>query len=127
MNRSANFHNQIGGTFVGVENARTDEFLVELPLYRRGKRIRGFFLPLPLPSCSSTPSVRLVQRDRVPRIFLVSIHGRRVEKLTLATKRILPAALKLDYALLAARLTRLILRGSRIAANIQKSRKRFRR
>lgn len=42
-----------------------------------------------------------------------------------AAKRILPPALKLDYALLVARLTRLISRERRIAANIQKRQKRF--
>lgn len=52
-------------------------------------------------------------------------HAAHAEELMPAAKRILPPALKLDYALLVARLTRLISRERRIAANIQKRQKRF--
>lgn len=93
-----------------------------------GKRIRGFF---------STPSILLSlhfpYNTRLPYVYIrvyifrcsFQYHAAHAEELMPAAKRILPPALKLDYALLVARLTRLISRERRIAANIQKRQKRF--
>lgn len=94
------------------------------PFIVDGKRIRGFF---------STPSLHFLYDTRLPyvyiRVYIFSCsfqyHAAHAEELMPAAKRILPPALKLDYALLVARLTRLISRERRIAANIQKRQKRF--
>lgn len=94
------------------------------PFIVDGKRIRGFF---------STPSLHFLYDTRLPYVYIrvyifrcsFQYHAAHAEELMPAAKRILPPALKLDYALLVARLTRLISRERRIAANIQKRQKRF--
>lgn len=94
-----------------------------------GKRIRGFFSTPPFhPSIPSflTHSLRVHIRVYISnRCCSFQYHAAHAEELMPPAKRILPPALKLDYALLVARLTRLISRERRIAANIQKSQKRF--
>ena len=103
---------------------RRTSFLSKSPFIVDGKRIRGFF---------STPSLHFLYDTRLPyvyiRVYIFSCsfqyHAAHAEELMPAAKRILPPALKLDYALLVARLTRLISRERRIAANIQKRQKRF--
>lgn len=103
---------------------RRTSFLSKSPFIVDGKRIRGFF---------STPSLHFLYDTRLPyvyiRVYIFSCsfqyHAAHAEELMPAAKRILPPALKLDYVLLVARLTRLISRERRIAANIQKRQKRF--
>lgn len=80
------------------------------------------------PSIPSFPTHSLRVHIRVyisNRCCSFQYHAAHAEELMPPAKRILPPALKLDYALLVARLTRLISRERRIAANIQKSQKRF--
>lgn len=103
---------------------RRTSFLSKSPFIVDGKRIRGFF---------STPSLHFLYDTRLPYVYIrvyifrcsFQYHAAHAEELMPAAKRILPPALKLDYALLVARLTRLISRERRIAANIQKRQKRF--
>lgn len=103
---------------------RRTSFLSKSPFIVDGKRIRGFF---------STPSLHFLYDTHLPYVYIrvyifrcsFQYHAAHAEELMPAAKRILPPALKLDYALLVARLTRLISRERRIAANIQKRQKRF--
>lgn len=125
----ANFHNQIGELCREVENGiRRTSFLSKSPfIVVDGKRIRGFF------STHSSLSLHFLYDTRLPYVYIrvyifrcsFQYHAAHAEELMPAAKRILPPALKLDYALLVARLTRLISRERRIAANIQKRQKRF--